>query len=149
MSLTVKDLMQRTLFLVLNIFLRFYTCISTVVSTVLNWCPTSNQLLAESEANLLKFLKNRPDCYYVEIGPGFSSNSNKIWTYDFNVKNLNDTSTRPVYKRKSLINQSFKIHSRETPVLFLHGLATGNAIWLNNFDQIFEMDLVDYWQSIF
>lgn len=54
------------------------------------------------------------------------------------MKNLNDASSRSVYKRKSLINQNFKIKNRETPVVLLHGLAAGSAIWLLNFDQIFE-----------
>jgi Na+(H+)/acetate symporter ActP len=105
----------------------------------------------------------------VEIGAGFGSNSNKIWTLDFNyrnIKNNDDVSTRPIYKRKSLLlNQSITIKS-ETPVVFLHGLyfslalssflfflifnlfyssssfnlglAAGSAVFLLNFDSIFE-----------
>lgn len=107
------------------------------VSTVVSRCSKPiSRLLNFHHFHLV--LKNKPDKYFVEIGPGFSNNSNKIWTYDFNVKNLNDSSSRPVYKRKSLINQSFQIKNRETPVVFLHGLAAGSAIWLLNFDQIFE-----------
>lgn len=151
MSLKFKDFYKKILYLCLNLFYK----LSTIIQVLINWTPTSEQLLAESESKLLKckfrfnyhqikinffilktVLKNKPDCYFVEIGPGFGSNSNKIWTLDFNVKN--DTSSRPVYKRKSLINQSVKIKNRETPVVFVHGLAAGSAIWLLNFDQIFE-----------
>lgn len=54
MPLLVRDLHKKALWLFLGILLKFYTTLSTIIQVLLNWTPTSSQLLAESEANLLK-----------------------------------------------------------------------------------------------
>lgn len=54
MPLLVRDFHKKALWLCLSIFLNFYTALSTIIQVLLNWTPTSSQLLAESEANLLK-----------------------------------------------------------------------------------------------
>ncbi|CAG7819035.1 unnamed protein product [Allacma fusca] len=76
----------------------------------LKWCPTSMSLLAAAEKQILAYVRTPFLNKYVNIGPIVGGEECKIWTLA-----MNET-------------------SKKTPLVLLHGLGSGIALWSLNFD---------------
>ncbi|XP_047000039.1 1-acylglycerol-3-phosphate O-acyltransferase ABHD5-like [Schistocerca americana] len=94
----------------------------------LQWCPASADMLRTIERKILSYLKTTYRGWYVDIGPVVGS-SDKIWTIS-----LNEDSPR-------------------TPIVLLHGLAAGVALWCLNLDAlartrpVYAIDLLGFGRS--
>ncbi|KAJ8682055.1 hypothetical protein QAD02_017847 [Eretmocerus hayati] len=93
-----------------------------------NWSRFSPMMLRTAEKKILSYLKTGYKGWYVDIGPVVGS-SDKIWTVSLNQE------------------------SPETPILLLHGLAAGVALWVLNLDSlakqrpVYAIDLLGFGRS--
>ncbi|XP_037085490.1 LOW QUALITY PROTEIN: (Lyso)-N-acylphosphatidylethanolamine lipase-like [Pollicipes pollicipes] len=79
---------------------------------VIRWNPTSFKHLREAERNILQFVSTPHRAFYVDIGPVVGRHSNKLWTVAFNEA------------------------SPETPLVMVHGFASGVGLWCLNYDAL-------------
>ncbi|XP_021941395.1 protein ABHD4 isoform X2 [Zootermopsis nevadensis] len=92
------------------------------------WSPTSSTMLRAAEKKILSYLKTSYRGWYVDIGPVVSP-ADKIWTI--------------------CLNQE----SNKTPILLLHGLASGVALWCLNLDSlaatrpVYAIDILGFGRS--
>lgn len=66
-------------------------------------------MLRNAEKRILSYLKTSYKGFYIDIGPCVSE-SDKIWTISLNTQ------------------------SQKTPLVLLHGLGAGSALWVMNYD---------------
>lgn len=85
---------------------------SSWLSGWFRWCPTSSEMLRESEKRILSHLKTLSPGKYVDIGCVAGKESSQMWTLRANIE------------------------SQKTPVLLLHGFGSGSALWCLNIDSI-------------
>lgn len=94
----------------------------------LQWTSTSSMMLRAAEKKILSCLKSGYRGWYVDIGPVVGT-ADKIWTIS-----LNQESTR-------------------TPVVLLHGLGAGVALWCLNLDSfaatrpVYAIDILGFGRS--
>lgn len=94
----------------------------------LQWSPTSVTMLRAAEKKILSCLKSAYRGWYVDIGP-LVGPADKIWTIS-----LNQESTK-------------------TPILLLHGLGSGVALWCLNLDSfaatrpVYAIDILGFGRS--
>lgn len=88
------------------------------------WSSFSHDMLRATEKAILKYLRLPYRGYYVDLGEG-----NKIWTIAMNESN------------------------KDTPVVLLHGLGAGSALWVMNLDDIakhravYSIDILGFGRS--
>ncbi|XP_065368437.1 (Lyso)-N-acylphosphatidylethanolamine lipase isoform X1 [Calliphora vicina] len=93
-----------------------------------NWTASSPAMLRAVEKKILSFLKTPYRGFFVDIGPAIGE-SDKIWTVSFNTD------------------------SKEVPLVMLHGLGAGVALWVMNFDAlakdrpVFAIDILGFGRS--
>jgi len=75
-----------------------------------SWCPTSMSLLRAAEKRILSYVKTPYRGHYVNIGPVVGKEDCKVWTLS-----LNET-------------------SKKVPLVMVHGLGSGVALWALNLD---------------
>lgn len=98
-------------------------------SNFIQWCPTSMSLLQIAERRILKVIKTPFEGKYVNVGKCVGGVENKIWTLVLN-KN-----------------------AEKTPLVLLHGFASGVALWCLNLDTlawnrpVYAMDLLGFGSS--
>ncbi|XP_047117033.1 1-acylglycerol-3-phosphate O-acyltransferase ABHD5-like [Schistocerca piceifrons] len=94
----------------------------------LQWCPVSTDTLRTIEKKIMTCLKTKYRGWYVDIGAVVGT-SDKVWTVS-----LNEESPR-------------------TPIVLLHGLAAGVALWCLNYDSlaskrpVYAIDLLGFGRS--
>lgn len=76
---------------------------------VVTWSSASINMLRNAEKRILSFLKTPYKGFYIDIGRCVSE-SDKIWTIALNTQ------------------------SQRTPLVLLHGLGAGSALWVMNYD---------------
>ncbi|XP_012284163.1 protein ABHD4 [Orussus abietinus] len=93
-----------------------------------SWSGSSSAMLRAAEKKILSCLKTAYRGWYVDIGPVVGS-ADKIWTISMNEE------------------------SPETPILMLHGLGAGVALWCMNLDAlasqrpVYAIDLLGFGRS--
>ncbi|XP_067131863.1 (Lyso)-N-acylphosphatidylethanolamine lipase-like isoform X1 [Centruroides vittatus] len=95
------------------------------------WCPTSFEELDEAEKNILSYVKKPFVAEYVNIGTewGYDDGDVKIWTLKMNTT------------------------SRQTPLVMIHGFASGVGLWIMNLDAlssncpVYAFDLLGFGKS--
>ncbi|XP_023244384.1 1-acylglycerol-3-phosphate O-acyltransferase ABHD5-like isoform X3 [Centruroides sculpturatus] len=95
------------------------------------WCPTSFEELDEAEKNILSYVKKPFVAEYVNIGTewGYNDSDIKIWTLKMNTT------------------------SRQTPLVMIHGFASGVGLWIMNLDvlstncPVYAFDLLGFGKS--
>lgn len=93
-----------------------------------NWTASSPTMLRAVEKKILSFLKTPYRGFFVDIGPAIGE-SDKIWTVSFNTE------------------------SKEIPLVMLHGLGAGVALWVMNFDAlakgrpVYAIDILGFGRS--
>lgn len=98
------------------------------LSTLLNWTSSSTVFLSALEERILSFLKTPYEVFFVDIGATVGS-QDKIWTIALNTK------------------------SPEVPLVLLHGLGAGIALWVLNLDAfsehrpVYAMDILGFGRS--
>ncbi|GFX99834.1 hypothetical protein TNCV_258731 [Trichonephila clavipes] len=80
----------------------------------LRWCPTSPELLEQAETKLFSYLKKTPEVSFVPI---------------------NSDNQTEEYKIRSLIANK-DTDGKATPLLLLHGFASGIGLWISNIDSL-------------
>jgi abhydrolase domain-containing protein 5 len=83
-------------------------------SSWLKWRPTSKVLLREAEESILSYAGVPYKGFYVNVGPVVGKHDSKIWTLSFNTDSPN------------------------TPLVLVHGMGAGSALWVLNFKQFAE-----------
>lgn len=76
-----------------------------------NWTASSPAMLRAVEKKILSFLKMPYRGFFVDIGPAVGE-ADKVWTISLNTE------------------------SKEVPLVMLHGLGAGVALWVMNFDSL-------------
>ncbi|XP_037948748.1 (Lyso)-N-acylphosphatidylethanolamine lipase-like isoform X2 [Teleopsis dalmanni] len=95
---------------------------------ILNWTGTSPTTLRAAEKKILSYLKTQYRGFFVDIGPAISE-SDKIWTISLNTE------------------------SKEVPLVLLHDLGAGIALWVMNLDSlakdrpVYAMDILGFGRS--
>ncbi|KAK6623957.1 hypothetical protein RUM44_010813 [Polyplax serrata] len=95
---------------------------------LLNWTGADGDMLRTAEKKILSYLKTSYRGTYVDIGPAVGT-SDKIWTLSLNED------------------------SKKTPILLLHGLASGVALWVLNLDSfassrpVYAIDVLGFGRS--
>ena len=84
----------------------------------LRWTPTSPQKVKEAEENLLKYVKNESEGFYVNIGT-VNGEECRIWT------------------RKFGLDESGRV-----PLVMIHGMGAGLAMFALNFDSLAKERMV-------
>ncbi|EEB12421.1 Abhydrolase domain-containing protein, putative [Pediculus humanus corporis] len=93
-----------------------------------NWTGADGDMLRSAEKKILSYLKTAYRGSYVDIGPSVGI-SDKIWTLSLNEE------------------------SKKTPILLLHGLASGVALWVLNLDSfaatrpVYAIDVLGFGRS--
>ncbi|XP_032590509.1 (Lyso)-N-acylphosphatidylethanolamine lipase isoform X1 [Drosophila grimshawi] len=93
-----------------------------------NWTSTSPIMLRAVEKKILSYLKLPYRGYFVDIGPAVGE-ADKIWTVSMNTD------------------------SKEVPLVMLHGLGAGVALWVMNLDSfakdrpVYAMDVLGFGRS--
>ncbi|XP_050325233.1 (Lyso)-N-acylphosphatidylethanolamine lipase isoform X1 [Bactrocera neohumeralis] len=93
-----------------------------------NWTSSSSIMLRAVEKKILSFLKTPYRGFFVDIGPAIGE-ADKIWTISLNTE------------------------SKEVPLVLLHGLGAGVAMWVMNLDSIakdrpvYAMDVLGFGRS--
>ncbi|XP_021948565.1 (Lyso)-N-acylphosphatidylethanolamine lipase isoform X2 [Folsomia candida] len=96
----------------------------------LKWCPTSIAMLRQAEKKILSYVKTSIRGAYVNIGPVVGKDDCKIWTIS-----LTDN------------------HPERPPLVMLHGLGAGVALWALNLDglaatrHVYAVDLLGFGRS--
>ncbi|RWS05980.1 Abhydrolase domain-containing protein 4-like protein [Dinothrombium tinctorium] len=80
------------------------------------WCPTSPALLEQSETSLFSYLKTPFKLQFVEIEKEFELESTKVRTLK--------------------LNESATINEHMTPLVLIHGFASGVGFWILNLDSL-------------
>ncbi|GFQ68004.1 hypothetical protein TNCT_432701 [Trichonephila clavata] len=80
----------------------------------LRWCPTSLELLEQAETKLFSYLKKTPEVTFVPI---------------------NSDNQTEEYKIRSLVANK-DADGKATPLLLLHGFASGIGLWISNLDSL-------------
>ncbi|EFX80395.1 hypothetical protein DAPPUDRAFT_304102 [Daphnia pulex] len=99
------------------------------VSNYIQWCPTSMYHLKRAESRILKVIKTAYEAKYVNIGKCVGGTENKIWTL--------------------MLNKD----AEKTPLVMLHGFASGVALWCLNLDTlarerpVYAIDLLGFGSS--
>lgn len=94
----------------------------------LRWSQADAVMLRAAEKKILSYLKTAYRGCYVDIGPAVGT-SDKIWTISLNEE------------------------SNKTPILLLHGLASGVALWVLNLDSfaatrpVYAIDVLGFGRS--
>lgn len=94
----------------------------------LTWNKYSESMLRTLEKKILQIVRNPHRCCYVDIGPVVGT-ADKIWTISFNTE------------------------SQKTPLVLLHGLGAGVALWCLNLDAlaatrpVYAIDLLGFGRS--
>lgn len=95
---------------------------------VFNWTQFSPNMLRAVEKRILSYLKSPYRGFYVDIGPAIGE-ADKVWTIEMNSE------------------------SKETPLVMLHGLGAGIALWVMNLDAlaqqrpVYAMDILGFGRS--
>ncbi|XP_053967369.1 (Lyso)-N-acylphosphatidylethanolamine lipase isoform X1 [Anastrepha ludens] len=95
---------------------------------VFNWTSSSPIMLRAVEKKILSFLKTPYRGFFVDIGPAIGE-ADKIWTVSLNTD------------------------SKEVPLVMLHGLGAGVALWVMNLDAlakdrpVYAMDVLGFGRS--
>ena len=84
----------------------------------LRWTPTSPQKVKEAEENLLKYVKTESEGFYVNIGT-VNGEECRIWTRRFGLE-----------------------ESGRVPLVMIHGMGAGLAMFAMNFDSLAKERLV-------
>lgn len=93
-----------------------------------HWSQADSVMLRAAEKKILSYLKTAYRGCYVDIGPAVGT-SDKIWTISLNEE------------------------SNKTPILLLHGLASGVALWVLNLDSfaakrpVYAIDVLGFGRS--
>ncbi|XP_075168131.1 pummelig [Haematobia irritans] len=93
-----------------------------------NWTTSSPMMLRAVEKKILSFLKTPYRGFFVDIGPAIGE-ADKIWTVSLNTE------------------------SKEIPLVMLHGLGAGVALWVMNFDAlakerpVYAVDILGFGRS--
>ncbi|XP_076248042.1 pummelig isoform X1 [Calliopsis andreniformis] len=94
----------------------------------LSWTSTSSTMLRAAEKKILSYLKTAYRGWYVDIGPVVGT-ADKIWTISLNEE------------------------SPKTPIVLLHGLGAGVALWCLNLDAlasqrpVYAIDILGFGRS--
>nr|CAH0110460.1 unnamed protein product [Daphnia galeata] len=100
------------------------------LSSYIQWCPTSMYHLKKAESRILNVVKTAFEAKYVDIGKCVGGVENKIWTLMLNTD-----------------------RQEKTPLVLLHGFASGVALWCLNLDSlakerpIYAIDLLGFGSS--
>lgn len=95
---------------------------------VFNWSNSSPQMLRAVEKRILSYLKTPYRGFFVDVGPAIGE-ADKIWTIGLNTE------------------------SKEVPLVMLHGLGAGVALWVLNLDAlardrpVYAMDILGFGRS--
>lgn len=93
------------------------------------WSPTSMSLLRAAESRILQYIKRPFEAKYINIGSEIGETENKIWTLMLNKE------------------------SKKTPLVMLHGFASGVGLWCLNLDNlsaerpVYAIDLLGFGRS--
>lgn len=94
----------------------------------MRWSANSFEMLRNAEKSILRYLKTPSKGFYIDIGTCVGS-ADKIWTISLNDK------------------------SAKTPLVLLHGLGAGSALWVLNYDSlakdrpVYAIDLLGFGRS--
>lgn len=96
-----------------------YSSVFASILASLRWSPTSKQELERAEDRLLSTIKQPKKTYFVDIGPGWDLDSNKIRTLEM-----------------TLDNKDEKKADEKIPLVMIHGFAAGIGCWILNLDKL-------------
>jgi len=108
----------------------FFFVISTFswLYNIFRWSNSCTNMLRTAEKQILRYLKSPYRGFFIDIGPCVGE-ADKIWTIA-----LNET-------------------SEKVPLVLLHGLGAGSALWVLNYDQlardrpVYAIDLLGFGRS--
>lgn len=139
-----------------------YTAVLSNINSLassLKWCPTSEQDLAKAEAELLSALRRPFKAYFVDIGPGWNRENNKIRTLEMlseeesKVKKQSDQTSAAITTKTAQKTDSTTASKR--PLVMVHGFAAGIGTWILNLDtlstaikrKIYAFDIIGFARS--
>lgn len=141
--------------------LNVFSNIGQTISSSLKWCPTSEQELAQAESDLLSVLTRPFRKYFVDIGPGWGLERNKIRTIEMltdkeiEMKNDKNGQFTVVATTNNATPGETPTTKQKQPLVLIHGFAAGIGIWILNLDwlaqrldrKIYALDLIGFARS--
>ena len=132
--------------------------ISNSLASSLRWCPTSYEELEKAESDLLSTLTQPFKTYFVDIGPGWGLEQNRIRTLEMKVESKdkqNTTLAESSKENNGIIQKDTQQQSEKIPLVLVHGFAAGIGTWILNLDalstsvdrKIYAIDLIGFARS--
>lgn len=120
----------------------------------LKWCPTSEQELAKAELDLLSVITRPFKKFFVDIGPGWGLERNKIRTIEM-LMDKEIATSKNGQSTTACSPIEVPATKEKQPLVMIHGFAAGIGIWILNLDwlaqrlgrKIYAFDLIGFARS--